>query len=137
MLAKRRRVDPRHGLRIEIPTLLTVLMLIRMEHSPTEDDLVLDGQLAVVVAKQGESGVKYVTPVPPDEADGLLAETYEQLDDEYLVAPPFTLHSPIPALFAGLWSIYASYRVEQGGTTERVVTKRRFTATMGQVRDIF
>lgn len=72
----------------------------------TEDSFVLDKPLAAIVAKQGETGVKYVIPIPPNEAEGLLAETYEQLDDEYLIGPPFTLHSPTPKLFAGMWSIF-------------------------------
>lgn len=79
----------------------------------------LDDQQAAMVERQGRTAVKYVSPIPPNEADGLLAEMYDQLNDEYLVAPPFTLHSPVPELLAGLWSIFRESLVV--GQVPRVV----------------
>lgn len=62
--------------------------------------------LAALIRRQGQTDVHYVTPVQPAAADGLLAETYDQIENEFLVAPPFTLHSPAPRLFAAAWSVF-------------------------------
>lgn len=50
--------------------------------------------------------VKYVSPVAPGSAEGLVAQVYVQMKRDFGVIPePFTLHSPVPNLLAGVWSI--------------------------------
>jgi AhpD family alkylhydroperoxidase len=48
--------------------------------------------------------IQYVHPVGPAAADGLVAEVYRQLEDEFgMIAPPMALHSPAPAVLAASW----------------------------------
>lgn len=49
--------------------------------------------------------IKYIQPVKPDSAEGLVARVYAQMKREFgALAEPFTLHSPSPVLLAGAWS---------------------------------
>ena len=51
--------------------------------------------------------IRYIQPVPSDSAEGLVAQVYAQIKQDFSVlAEPFTLHSPVPELLAGVWSIY-------------------------------
>jgi AhpD family alkylhydroperoxidase len=51
--------------------------------------------------------IKYVTAVEVKSAQGLVARTYSQMkSDPGVLAEPFTLHSPVPALLAGVWGIF-------------------------------
>jgi AhpD family alkylhydroperoxidase len=48
--------------------------------------------------------IQYVQPVRPGAADGLVAEVYRQLEDEFgMIAPPMALHSPAPRVLAASW----------------------------------
>ena len=49
--------------------------------------------------------IQYVTPVPYGSATGLTADVYQQMQADFLPVPPLTLHSPVPHIMAGLWSI--------------------------------
>lgn len=50
--------------------------------------------------------VRYVSPVRPAAADGLVARVYAQLRRDFgMVAPPVALHSPAPATLAAAWVI--------------------------------
>jgi len=49
--------------------------------------------------------IKYVKPVPFGSATGLAAEVYQQMRADYLPLPLLTLHSPAPAMMAGVWSV--------------------------------
>lgn len=49
--------------------------------------------------------IKYVSPVPYSAADGLTAEVYQQLQADFMPAPLVALHSPLPEVMAGVWSI--------------------------------
>ena len=49
-------------------------------------------------------GVKYIQPISAGSAEGLVAEVYSQIKQEFgSLVEPFTLHSPIPNLLAGAW----------------------------------
>ena len=54
---------------------------------------------------QGFGKIRYIRPVPREEADGLVAEVYRELSGDFLFLPPAMLHSPIPGLLAGAWSM--------------------------------
>lgn len=48
--------------------------------------------------------IRYVTPVMPGSADGLVARVYAQAERDFgLVAPPLALHSPAPPALAAVW----------------------------------
>lgn len=51
------------------------------------------------------SGIRYLHPVPPAAATGLVAEVYSQAKREFGLLPPVPLHSPIPRLLAGAWCV--------------------------------
>lgn len=48
--------------------------------------------------------VRYIKPVPSRSARGVVQEVYRQIKAEFgTLGEPLTLHSPLPALLAGLW----------------------------------
>lgn len=49
--------------------------------------------------------IKYIKPIGYDSAHGLTAQVYDQLQADFIPAPLIALHSPIPELMAGVWSI--------------------------------
>ena len=50
--------------------------------------------------------IRYVSPVLPGTADGLVASVYEQAERDFgLVAAPLVLHSPAPVLLAASWTM--------------------------------
>lgn len=49
-------------------------------------------------------GIRYIQPISAGSAEGLVAEVYSQIKQEFgSLVEPFTLHSPIPDLLAGAW----------------------------------
>ncbi len=50
------------------------------------------------------NGIKYVEAIPPGKAKGILSQIYNQIEHDFAIAPPFTLHSAIPELVAAVWS---------------------------------
>ncbi len=49
--------------------------------------------------------IKYVKPVQYRSATGLTADIYRQMQADFLPVPLLTLHSPVPEVMAGVWSI--------------------------------
>ena len=49
--------------------------------------------------------IKYVKPIKYDSAEGLTARVYDQLQTDFIPAPLVALHSPVPEVMAGVWSI--------------------------------
>jgi AhpD family alkylhydroperoxidase len=50
--------------------------------------------------------IRYVSPVMPGTADGLVAAVYEQAERDFgLVAAPVVMHSPAPAVLAAAWAM--------------------------------
>jgi AhpD family alkylhydroperoxidase len=58
-----------------------------------------------IVERVAATAVRHVTPVPPGEAQGLVARVYAQARADFLLVPPFTIHSSVPEVLAGAWSI--------------------------------
>ncbi|WJK43245.1 carboxymuconolactone decarboxylase family protein [Solwaraspora sp. WMMA2056] len=59
--------------------------------------------------------VRHVTPVARGVADGLVADTYRQVEQEFgVLAPPLVLHSPNPAVLAAVWSMLQATLVRPG-----------------------
>jgi AhpD family alkylhydroperoxidase len=63
------------------------------------------GIMRRLVERMSAEKVHHVTAVPPAAATGLVATVYAQLRDEFLLVPPFTLHSPAPEILAGVWAV--------------------------------
>lgn len=58
---------------------------------------------------------RYVTPVPPGAATGLVARVYRQVEREFgLLAPPVALHSPAPAALAASWLLVRESLIADG-----------------------
>ncbi|MCG5449710.1 MULTISPECIES: carboxymuconolactone decarboxylase family protein [Micromonospora] len=75
---------------------------------------------ARVVSSVVQRQVKYVTPVAPTAADGLVAEVYRQATDEMrLVVPPLLLHSPAPRTLAAYWMLMRE-PLMTGGAVDRL-----------------
>jgi len=49
--------------------------------------------------------IRYLQPVSPAAATGLVAEVYSQARREFGLLPPIPLHSPVPRLLAGAWCV--------------------------------
>ncbi len=49
--------------------------------------------------------IRYLQPVSPTAATGLVAEVYSQARREFGLLPPIPLHSPVPRLLAGAWCV--------------------------------
>ncbi len=50
--------------------------------------------------------IKYVSPVLPGSADGIVASVYSQTEQDFgFVAPPVALHSPNPAALTAAWAM--------------------------------
>jgi hypothetical protein len=50
--------------------------------------------------------IRYVQPVLPGTADGLVASVYAQAERDFgMVAPPLALHSPAPPVLAAAWAM--------------------------------
>ncbi len=60
--------------------------------------------LEKLIADQGVKSIKYVTAVPPEQAQGLVSEVYDEIKREYVLAPPLMLHSPAPKVLAAVWA---------------------------------
>lgn len=58
---------------------------------------------------------RYVSPVMPGTADGLVATVYAQAERDFgMVAPPLALHSPAPPLLAASWAMIRETLVVAG-----------------------
>ena len=51
--------------------------------------------------------IKHVRAISTSEADGLVAQVYDQMKRDLGVTPePLTLHAPAPEILAGVWSVF-------------------------------
>ena len=61
--------------------------------------------IAETIRERMAQTIKYVKPVPYGAATGLVADVYQQMQADFLPVPPVTLHSPLPPVMAGVWSM--------------------------------
>ena len=66
------------------------------------------------VVATGAEGVRYVRPVRPEEATGLVAAVYCQLERDFQLLAPITLTSPLPSLLAASWTVLRETLVAGG-----------------------
>ncbi len=70
--------------------------------------------------REASAVIKYIRPVKPNEAQGLVADVYAQVKRDFgKVVEPFMMHSPSPRLLAGVWT--ACREVELVGCVPRAV----------------
>jgi AhpD family alkylhydroperoxidase len=51
-------------------------------------------------------GIKYIQPVEETNAESLIVDVYNQIKRDFgRIVEPFSLHSPIPKLLAGVWMV--------------------------------
>ena len=75
--------------------------------------------------------LQHLVPVKPSKAEGLVAQVYSQIKQDFgRIVEPFTLHSPIPHLLAGVWM--ASRESELVGNVPRE-TKEAIAACISQL----
>lgn len=67
-----------------------------------------------IVDDMSRKQVRYLQPVPPNQASGKLADIYQQARHDFQLVPPITLFSPAPDLLAGLWSISRESQIAAG-----------------------
>jgi AhpD family alkylhydroperoxidase len=76
--------------------------------------------------------IRYVRPVSRGSASGVTARVYEGMAREFGVhAEPITLHSPVPELVAGAWSLCREHLVA-GGRVDRAL-KETVAATVSNL----
>ncbi|HKN99093.1 MAG TPA: carboxymuconolactone decarboxylase family protein, partial [Pseudonocardiaceae bacterium] len=64
----------------------------------------MSGTVLRTALRRSLAQIRYVDPVRPAAATGLVADVYRQMEDEFgMVAPPVALHSPAPAVLAATW----------------------------------
>jgi AhpD family alkylhydroperoxidase len=61
--------------------------------------------IAETMIEQMAKTIKYVRPDLNGSATGLTVEAYRQMQADFLPVPLLTLHSPVPEVMAGAWSI--------------------------------
>jgi AhpD family alkylhydroperoxidase len=62
--------------------------------------------------------IRYVSPVLPGHAEGLVGRVYAQAERDFgLVAPPLVLHSPAPAVLAATWLMLRETLLSNGAAT--------------------
>jgi AhpD family alkylhydroperoxidase len=49
--------------------------------------------------------IRHIKPIRYDAATGLTAQVYDQLQADFMPAPLVVLHSPVPEVMAGVWSM--------------------------------
>jgi AhpD family alkylhydroperoxidase len=61
--------------------------------------------IAETIQGQMARAIRYIKPVQYRSATGLAAEVYQHMQADFTLAPLVTLHTPAPAVMAGVWSL--------------------------------
>lgn len=65
--------------------------------------------------RSAQGTIRYVRPVRPSAARGLVAKVYQQIERDYgFLAPPITLHSPSPEVMAASWLMMSETLLASG-----------------------
>ncbi|HEY3749614.1 MAG TPA: carboxymuconolactone decarboxylase family protein [Pseudonocardiaceae bacterium] len=66
----------------------------------------MTGTVMRTALRRAIAQIKYVRPVRPGAADGIVGTVYDQIEDEFgMLAPPMALHSPAPGTLAASWML--------------------------------
>ncbi|MEU0565742.1 carboxymuconolactone decarboxylase family protein [Nonomuraea sp. NPDC005983] len=92
----------------------------------------MTGLVARMTRRRGLGQVRFVTPVPPSAAHGLVADVYAQVERDFgMLAPPVALHSPAPESLAAAWAMVRESLVVSG-PLDRAVKEAVATAVSQQ-----
>ncbi len=78
----------------------------------------------IIFTKLAPKAIHYIKPVEYLQAKGFVKKTYDQMQSEFQIVPPLTIHSPIPELLACIWTILRESLIAKGlvsRTTKEVV----------------
>lgn len=68
-----------------------------------------------------QRGVRYVAPVARSAARGVVEAVYQQIERDYgALVPPFSLHSPAPAVLRASWSMVRETLVADGAVARQL-----------------
>lgn len=71
--------------------------------------------LARAALRRSPARIRHIRPVSPASASGLVAQVYQQAKREFgMLAPPLTLHSPVPELLAASWILLRENLIVDG-----------------------
>jgi len=87
--------------------------------------------LAARAARRSLGQIRYVCPVPPRAAEGLVATVYAQAERDFgMLAPPVALHSPAPLPLAAAWAMLRETLLASGpvGRAEKEVVAAAVSA---------
>ncbi len=77
--------------------------------------------------------MRYLDPVPRHKANGLVADVYDQIAEDFFVNGSLTSRSPVPNLFAAIWTL-GRETVLVDDRLDRT-TKEALTATLSSIND--
>lgn len=78
----------------------------------------MNNAILAAATRKALAQVRYVSPVPPARADGLVADVYAQVKRDFgMVAPPIALHSPAPTALAAAWMLLRETLLVPGRVT--------------------
>ncbi|MGD0602508.1 MAG: carboxymuconolactone decarboxylase family protein [Streptosporangiaceae bacterium] len=76
------------------------------------------GFLRIALRSSSLAQVKHVPQIRFNKAGGLVASVYGQMEREFgMLAPPVTLHSPLPEVLAGCWLVLRETLIAPGRVT--------------------
>lgn len=66
----------------------------------------MSGSFAARALRRSLDQIRYVSPIRPAAAEGLVASVYQEVERDFgMLAPPIALHSPAPGPLAACWLI--------------------------------
>ena len=78
--------------------------------------------------------IRYVKPVMPGSADGLVASVYAQAERDFgMIAAPVAMHSPAPELAAACWAMLRETLLAAGSVSR--AEKETVAATVSAAND--
>jgi hypothetical protein len=83
--------------------------------------------------KMSVKTMRYVSPIPRHKANGLVAQVYDMIAEDFFINGSLTSHSKVPELLAGVWiggreSILVSDRLDRTTKEAMTATLSRFNA---------
>jgi AhpD family alkylhydroperoxidase len=88
--------------------------------------------ISEVIRQQMAKSIQHVTPREHTAATGLTEAVYQQLEADFMPAPLVILHSPVPAVMAGVWSVLRETLL--AGRTDRAL-KEIVAATVSKTNE--
>ena len=58
-----------------------------------------------MLEREALGAVEHLTPVDPARADGVVADVYREIREDYALGGPMVLHSPSPLILAAMWAV--------------------------------